>query len=380
MPSPSPAREYQRTGHFCEARLELARPWNDQHLFRRLSAENGTVRLAAPTAQGTGPTTIFGNASVTAEAAQTNLVVLAGGTLGATPAIASFGHLTASNGTTSTIFTSNPLDFTMNSEMNFTGNLRGGGNIIVASGSFDPNVDGGVGFRLRGTGPSDFSGTLTISNNVKGELQTAVAGPFSPAGTGKIFLVGGQANLDGTVNAPPAGGYSELNIRNNFTNHSFLGNDVELLSSDPTTNNLVTLNPLGTAPTNAISTMGNLKIGDKQELGVIRNTGQPQIVLFQSVTLRGGNSTFSPKTPGFGVPGATGSDLWLGPISQLAPAGITMAGLRTLTLTGTNTYTGPTLVLSGTLALTNNASFSNSVSSPCPTAPFSVSVAAWTAN
>jgi autotransporter-associated beta strand protein len=161
---------------------------------------------------------------------------------------------------------------------------------------------------------------------------------------------------NGVATAPVSGGFSELNIRNNSTNHSYLGNNVEVIGAG-----LATLNPLGSAPTNAISTMGNLKIGDGQELGVIRNSGQPQIVFFQSVTLNGGNARFSPKTPGFGAAAATGSDLNLSNITQLVPgSGITMAGLRTLTLSGSNSYSGNTFVDSGTLALVNNASISNS--------------------
>jgi autotransporter-associated beta strand protein len=55
-----------------------------------------------------------------------------------------------------------------------------------------------------------------------------------------------------------------------------------------------------------------------------------------------------------------GSDLSLGDISeQTAGSGIIMAGWRTLFLTGTNTYSGNTVVSSGTLALTGSASISN---------------------
>jgi autotransporter-associated beta strand protein len=322
-----------------------------------LNVEDGAVRLTTLTAAGTGTITVSGNGAAVAGSAHTNRITLAGGSVGGVNAIASLsGDLTATTGTTSTIYMTDPQNNTLNSEMNFTGTLHGGGNLIVVSGSNDATVDSGVGFRLRGTAASDFSGTITLSNNVKGELQTTVAGPFSPAGTGKIVVVCGLYDGNGTATAPVSGGFSELNIRNNFTNHSYLGNNVEVIGAG-----LATLNPLGSAPSNAVSTMGNLKIGDGQELGVIRNSGQPQTVLFQSVTLTGGNARFSPRTPGFGAATASGSDLTLSNITQLVPgSGITMAGLRTLTLNGSNSYSGNTYISSGTLALVNNASISNS--------------------
>src|SRR5262249_41487975 len=81
------------------------------------------------------------------------------------------------------------------------------------------------------------------------------------------------------------------------------------------------------------------------------NTGNAHAVEFQSVTLTG-SATFSPKTPGFGSSTAVASDLALDNIGQsTAGAGITMAGLRTLTVNGTSTYTGPTIVNSGTLLM-----------------------------
>src|SRR6185437_10519996 len=68
---------------------------------------------------------------------------------------------------------------------------------------------------------------------------------------------------------------------------------------------------------------------------------------FQSVSLTGGNATFSPKTLGFG--GTTTGDLLLSNVTETAASSVTMAGVRTLTLAGTSTYTGNTIVTNGTL-------------------------------
>lgn len=321
-----------------------------------VSIDAGAVRFGSLTAAGTGLIAVRSNAVAVAGAAHTNNITLAGGTLGSVSGVASLGgELTNVVGTTSTISMTDPQNNGVNSEMNFTGTLHGGGTLLVIPGTADTTVDSGVGFRLRGTGTSDFSGTIILSNNVKGEIQSSVAGPFSPAGTAKIIATCGIADLNGTATAPASGGFSEFNIRNNFTTNSIFGNDLELIGQG-----LVTLNPLGSAPTNSINTMGNLKIGAGQELGVIRNATQPQIVFFRSVTLTGGTATFSPKTPGFGAPTATGSDLSLSNITQQAVSSIVMNGLRTLSLTGSNAYTGSTTISNGVLALVGASALSNS--------------------
>ena len=140
-----------------------------------------------------------------------------------------------------------------------------------------------------------------------------------------------------------------MNLRNNSSGNITFGNNVVISGSG-----LALLNPLSNAspPATATVTMGNLKIGAGQELGVHLNTGTAHTIIFPTVTLTSGMATFSPKPVGFGATTVIGSDLSLGDISQQTPgAGITMAGLRTLFLTGTNTYTGPTNVNSGTLLM-----------------------------
>ena len=323
-----------------------------------LTVNAGTVRLANVAAAGAAATSgITVNSGGTVVLVATNIannITLAGGTLGAqygaggTSIVGIPPQLTAAPATTSTILVGDPANLIPgqadSTEMNFTNTWHGSGNLIVTTVLNDNSPDTGSGLRLRSPLASDFSGSITLSNTVKGELQTTVAGPFSPAGTGKIVLYGGVLT-NNTVN----GTYSELNLRNQTAGATVFGNDIELAGSG-----IAILDPLGVAPSGSTVTMGNLKIGNGQELGVnLNGTANPPTnhpVVFPTVTLNGGNATFSPKTAGWNTAPQWGSDLFLGNISELvANSGFTMNGLRTLKLTGTNTYSGSTTVNNGTL-------------------------------
>ena len=83
-----------------------------------------------------------------------------------------------------------------------TGTLNGSGNINLLPVNNNTNPDGNQALRLRGTAASNYSGTITVNNNTKFELQTTVAGPFSPGGTGTIVMTAGVANLGNSTNAP----------------------------------------------------------------------------------------------------------------------------------------------------------------------------------
>src|SRR5262249_39169195 len=151
-------------------------------------------------------------------AAITNPIVLSGGVLSSSVGLNPLtSDVTAAASTTSTIAYYDPANpgAADPNELAITGTLHGSGSILVTTVTHDPGADGGNGFRLRGTAASDFSGTITISNNVKGELQTTVAGPFSPAGSGKVRLVCGAFFGTNGLIGPTIGGYSELNLRNN---------------------------------------------------------------------------------------------------------------------------------------------------------------------
>ena len=172
-----------------------------------------------------------------------------------------------------------------------------------------------------------------------------MAGPSSPAGTGKLRLTAGDAALGNTVNAATTTvGYSELNLRNNSTGSTTFGNDIEVVGTG-----LAIVNPLGSAPAGTTITMGNLKMGGGQELGVHLGAEPNHPIIFTSATLTGGDAKLSPKIPGFAATTVPGSDLVLGNISETAASSITMAGQRTLYLQGNSNYSGTTTISSGTL-------------------------------
>jgi autotransporter-associated beta strand protein len=319
----------------------------------------GVARLLNIAAAGSGAMSVTNGAMLVVGGTPNNTITLGGATLGGVSGITSLnGELTSVTGTANVIYTADPQNPAVTAEMNFTNTLHGGGNLLVVAGSNVNSPDGGVGFRLRGTGSSDYTGTITVSNNVKAELQTTVAGPFSPANTAKIVMYGGAYDATNTQTGPASGGYSEMNLRNNSTANTTLGNNIELAGSG-----LVVLNPVGSAPASASVAMGNLKIGGGQQVGIYLGSTNSHTVIFSTVTLTGGNATFSPRIPAFGTTNAANTgDLQLGPISQTAPSGIIMNGLRTLTLTGANTYSGNTVVSNGTLALAGGATISSSPS------------------
>ncbi len=315
-----------------------------------LTVNSGIARLSNTNAAGRGAITINPTGTAVLGVALTNAITLAGGTLsssaGLNPLLV---DITAAASTTSTILYADPANLTAAdpNEMNIIGTLHGSGNIVMMSVTNDPTPDSGNGFRLRGTNASDFSGTITISNRVKFELQNIVAGPFSPAGVGKLQVVCGILT-NNTVN----GTFGELNVRNNNTNSlpgdTVFTNDVELIGSG-----IAVLDPLGSAPAGTRVVMVKLTMGGGQELGVDVNSAPDHLLVFPRVTLTGGNAAFSPKTPGWNTsPGASvGSDLSLGNIIETSSSGIVMNGLRTLFLTGTNSYSGATTVSNGVLAV-----------------------------
>jgi autotransporter-associated beta strand protein len=317
-----------------------------------LSGNAGTVRLTSPGASGAGFTNVYPGGTLVFSGASTFTapLVLAGGIVGSanSPLDIANVSLTAAPNTTSTVMIADPQSPGTGSEVIFTGTLHGTGNINVIAGSNNTNPDGGTGFRVRGTGVSDFSGNLTIGNNVKAEIQTSVTGLFSPIGSGTIFLTAGDHTSVGVLTATLTGGYSEFNLRNNSTSNVTFGNNVTVLGTG-----LTLLNPLGTAPTGDTVTMGTLRLGNNQTLGVFLNNGNAHPVIFPAVTVTGGNVSFAPKPQGFGSNGTTGSDLWLGNITETSPTTITMTGLRTLVLTGNNIFTGGLNISSGVVQIQN---------------------------
>ncbi len=314
-----------------------------------VTINGGFVRATSNSALGPATTTVNTGGTLVVGASPTNPIVLSGGTLAFTGSPAMTGNLTATASTTSTIEIFDPLAPTTPINVSFTGNLLGSGNIVLQNATGNTSPDGGQAFRINGANSSTFSGKITLANNVKGELFGNGTGSTTPAGTATIILTAGDAALGATLNTvTTTGGYSELNLRNNSTGNQIYGNNVQIVGTG-----LAILNPLGTAPAGSTETLGTLTIGGGQQLGIyLAASSVSHPIVFQSVVIPSGIATFSPKTPNFGAATSTGSDLYLGPISdQSSGAGITMAGLRTLFLTGTNTYNGPTTITSGILQI-----------------------------
>jgi fibronectin-binding autotransporter adhesin len=328
-----------------------------------LNVNGGFVRLQNATAAGTGTITVnaggtlvagLTTATTPAVATWANDIVLNGGTLGSAGVGTANGTRTNTGNVTvqadSTIKTGDPQGVgATGSEIEFgntgTGTptaLKGSGNLNVIADQ--AGADGGAGFRIQGTGNSTYTGTITVNNHVKFELQTAVpasTGTFSPMGTGKIVMVAG------TYDASLLGNYSEFQVRNVVANggNVTVGNNIEVTGTG-----LADLN-FPAAVTNNVVSMGSLKIGN-QTLGVNKNSGT---YAFSSVTISG-TPTFSPNTPNFGASGA--ADLRLGPISESVPgsgikidSGTTGSVTNFVRLDGVNTYTGPTQISRGALRL-----------------------------
>jgi chondroitin AC lyase len=323
-----------------------------------LIINGGYVRALSVGAPGSGSINANATGTLVIGANLTNPIALFGGALAFTGAPTFSGNLTAEPGTTSTIESFDPLAPTTSVNETFTGNLQGSGNIILQNATGITSPDGGQGFRINAANSSNFSGTITLSHNVKSELFGTTSGSTTPVGTGTIVLTAGDAALGGTVNTvTTTGGYSELNLRNNTTGSQIYGNNVQVVGSG-----LVVLNPLGTAAAGLSDTLGSLTIGGGQQLGIyLASSANSHPIVFQSVTLDGGVATFAPKINGFGASNSTGADLYLGTISEsVAGSGINMSGLRTLFLTGADTYTGATTVSGGALQLNNSLALQDS--------------------
>ena len=322
-----------------------------------LNVNNGGVRVTSAGAGGVGNATVNAGGTMVLVGALnfSTPITLNGGAIGSSggPTSLSTSGITAAANTTSTVIAADPQGSPTqtNSEMILTGTLHGSGEIVTQGGTSNLSPDGGPGFRLRGTAASDFTGTLTFSNangfGTKGELQTAVAGPFSPAGTGKLKIAAGT--FDTTLN----GTYTEFNLRNNGSGNTVFGNDVIITGTG-----LADMNLLGTAPaagSTLTTTMGNLTIGTGQILGVNKTS---HTLSFPTVTLAG-TATFSPATAGFGPTGP--ANLILGNIVETtAGSGVIMdggnttaAGFGILFLNGSNTFTGGLTINNGTVQVGN---------------------------
>jgi len=317
------------------------------------TVNGGTLRLGNVNSAGTGDLIVYAGATLVVGASQANGLTLSNATLGGSAGATLSGALTIPASTTTTIYAADPQNLSTLANLILTGPLSGSGNINVLAGTNNTvNPDNTTGAcRFNATMDGGYSGRITFGNRVKAEIRDTPAYDFSSAGTATLVLTCGTSAGGSTQN----GDFCNLLIRNDAGASGIFGNNVELAGSG-----LAALNPLGTAAVGSLSTMGNLKIGNGQDLGVYRNGGNVMTLVFPTVTLTGGTATFSPRPAGFAA-SVNGSDLSLGDISQTTASGILMAGLRTLSITGTASYTGATTVSNGTLNVSGSLAGSGAV-------------------
>ena len=321
-----------------------------------ITISGGAVRLGGISAGGAGPVTVNtgGRLALAVPVANpvtpsTTPIILAGGIVG------SIGNQTVNadlNVTAdSTVNTFNPISGATPSDLIILGRLLGTANLEVVS--QNGNNPDSAAFRLRGP-VSNYSGTITVRESGKFELQTAVTSG-SQMGTGTLVVTGGTTSTDAT------GTYSIINVRNNSAAGGVIsdvdfGNNVRVIGAGTSFFNL-----LGSAGAGSVVGFGDLLIGDGQAVGAVATGSAEFTVAFSSVHLNGGTITFTPQPVGnssFDMP----ENIRLGTITQNSPSGITMNGAATLTLAGAGSYTGATLVESGTLAVNGSITGSSGVS------------------
>jgi autotransporter-associated beta strand protein len=248
------------------------------------------------------------------------------------------GTLTLSNAGTSTIasnfqmsgglvqITAGTVNVTENSGDN-TG-LRSGGNLTVSGGTL--NISGGGGWFPIGDTNGQTStltvsgGTVNVTNNfgtevgrLGGGVLTITRGTFKNADTSNIgFILGDQSTGSGTVNLN--GGTLTVNkvVQGTTSGNKFYFNGGTLSTTGANTTTFF-------AATTRIDTE-------------VRDGGG-------TINTAGFNATIADNI----VHSTVGGD-------NAIDGGITKAGAGTLTLSGTNTYTGATTVSQGTLSITGS--------------------------
>jgi autotransporter-associated beta strand protein len=301
-----------------------------------ITISTGAVQLGGATAGGTAPVVVNSSgilAMAVAGTPSTNAIVLNGGIVG------SIGNQTVNADVTinspSAVAEFNPVSGATGADFIITGMLLGSGNIDVQT--RNGNAPDSAAFRLRGP-VSTYSGTITVPQSGKFELQTSVTSG-SQMGTGILVLTGGTTSTTG------AGTYSIVNVRNNSGADVDFANNVQVTGLGTTFFNL-----LGSSPAGSTVKFGDLLIGDGQAVGAVATASQAYTVAFNTVHLNGGNITFTPQP--FGNTNFISTEnIRLGTVTQNAPSGITMNGAATLTFGGPATYTGATVINSGTVVV-----------------------------
>lgn len=344
-----------------------------------------TVTDAALVQSGSGA--ISGGSALTSMGA-TSLV--GNNTLGAVRA-AGAGTISVTGGTTSA------------SDQVSVGDIGGGASVLtVSAGTFNANKAGTPSLVVGGAG-----GALGMMNVSGGTVNTAAGSVWVSSANnsnGTLSITGGVFNAGGNFAIGRGGNDGKLNVSGGSLNltgagsvlalGSFSGNVGQFNLSGGTVTlagNLV----VGEAGSGTLTISGNgqLTVNGPEGVRVARNAGSTGVVrlatggvLSTNVPINGGsgNSSFrfdggtyrvASANPtvwsgidnvylslGGGIIDTNGFDLTLAqPLLRdpLQPGdrGLTKSGAGTLSLSGTNTYTGGAMLSAGTLAIGNNAAF-----------------------
>lgn len=209
--------------------------------------------------------------------------------------------------------------------------------IITSTNTYTGTTTIGAGNTLRlgdGTTDGSINGSLSIVNN--GTLV------FDRVGIAPIPTYGGVISGTGSV-VKEGIGIQRLLVANTYTGGTLLnGGDMQIDSNSPFGTGLLTLASGSitariqsrTVP-NPVSVTGDFTLNTA-------TAGFNVLTLTGNVNLTGGNRTLTVSN--------TNGTVLTGVVSN---GGLTKAGTTTLTLTGTNTYTGPTLISEGRLQIGN---------------------------
>jgi fibronectin-binding autotransporter adhesin len=287
-----------------------------------LTVSAGTVEIWNSTAAGTGPIQVSPGARLTLRNVPiTNAVTVNGGEMATrTGDLSSFDgpvNITADSTTVLRSFTTPAND----QSITVGGKLSGGVTLTILGNA--TNATSGKAFIL--TNPSnDFSGTFVVTANQR--LRSAPASTGNTLGTATVALNGG------TLQVRDDGIGSGMTIA--YNNNVVIGTGGGVIDVD---------RAVGINTDNTVQ-FGSLAIGNEK---LTTTTVTTYGVSFSGPVTLSGNATFETAAAPLKFNAAI-----------TGPFGITTNGTSPVTLAGTNTYTGPTNVAGGTLAVTGSISTS----------------------